>query len=133
HAELQLARERARYRELERSERAFRRLVPPGSTPETLLQTFEAALRALNLKGNLVSANPGQAPINSRYAESFLQVKLSGFRWEDVMRLLYKLEGEREGLWVKKARLVANEESRTLDGELSLSVFIRRGGNRKGK
>lgn len=115
------------YRRLKQREQSFQDLSFADSSPGSLLRAFEGALRELDLKRHLVTANPSHSAINEHYVESFLSVQLGGLRWMDMMRLLHKLEGKQEGIWVKKARLVVREGTpKSLDVELILSAFKRR-------
>lgn len=122
-----------RYRDLKDREQAFDRLVVPDGSRESVLRAVEVTLRELGLKERLLSANPGHAPLNQRYEESSLQVQLGGLKWEEVLRLLHRLEGEKSGIWVKRFRLVVNEGTKRLDGELHLSAFVRRDGKEGAK
>ena len=121
-----------RYRELQKTQKAFDRLLGPGGSQGSLLRTIEATLRGLGLKNHLVSANPSRVPLNPRYAESTLQVSLAGLRWKEVIQLLHRLESDKMRIWVKKLRLVANEGTKRLDGELTLSAFVKRSGKGNG-
>jgi type II secretory pathway component PulM len=122
-----------RYRELKGREQAFDRLVVPDGSRESVLRAVEVTLRELGLRERLLSANPGHAPINQRYEESSLQVQLGGLKWEEVLRFLHRLEGGKSGIWVKRFRLVVNEGTKRLDGELHLSAFVRRDGKEGAK
>ncbi len=120
-----------RYRELSRKEESFRRLASATQDPGILLRTLESALGDLNLKKKLISANPSQTPMNPRYTESILNVKLSRVKWQEMIRLLHKIEADGKGIWVKKARLIANSGTAGLDCEISLSAFIAVNGDGK--
>jgi hypothetical protein len=120
-----------RYRELSRKEESFRQLASAAKDPGILLRTLESALGDLNLKKNLVSANPSQTPMNPRYTESILNVKLSRMKWQEMIQLLHKIEADGKGIWVKKARLIANKGAGGLDCEISLSAFLAVNGDGK--